>query len=153
MARKRAPEIQAVAETDTQMDMILYLAESTEEDVHIIFRRPREEALHEPKSNEVFITFYNPREGAPTKLAENHFRFAMRRRSIYYQMIAVLHVAEHELTERNIIIHFGWPLSSWLDRISIGVMVFNIMRLPKQFPNLNFQIDYSKQIHGPLTEK
>jgi hypothetical protein len=32
-------------------------------------------------------------------------------------------------------------------------MVFNIMRLPKQFPDLNFQIDYSKQLHGPHAEK
>ncbi len=148
VARTRAPEIKAVAETDTHMDMILYLAESDEKEVHVIFRRPSEEALEQTNPNEVYVTFYNPRDGAPLKLALNHFRFAMRRRSVYYQMIAVLHVAEHELTDLNVTVHFGWPLSSWLDRMAIGVMVFNIMRLPKQFPGFNFQIDYSRQPTG-----
>ncbi len=146
VARTRAPEILAVAETDTHMDMILYLAESAEDDVHIIFRRPREEALEQPHANEVYITFYTPREGAPTKLAPNHFRFAMKRRSVYYQMIAVLHVAEHELPYKKVTVHFGWPLSSWLDRMAIGVMVFNVMRLPKQFPRFDFHIDYSAPV-------
>ncbi|MDA8408091.1 MAG: APC family permease [Deltaproteobacteria bacterium] len=143
VARTRAPEIKAVAQTDSHMDMVLFLAESTENEIHIIFRRPREEAMEEPKSSEVYVTFYNPRQGAPTKLSPNHFRFATSKRTLYQQMVALLKVVEYELADRKIVIHYGWPLSSWLDRMSIGVMVYNIMHLPKVFPRFDFHIDYS----------
>jgi len=33
-------------------------------------------------------------------------------------------------------------MSSWWDRLSIGVMVFNLMKLPKLFPKFNFDIGY-----------
>ncbi len=142
IAQKRGPEIKEIAATDTQMDVILYLSESTAEDVHILFRRPREEALTSIKANEVYVTFYHPRQGAPTRLAPNHFRLAAVKRSLYHHIVALLKVVEYEFPERKIFIHFGWPLSSWIDRLSIGVMVFNIMRLPRQFPNFNFIISY-----------
>ncbi|MGO8878955.1 MAG: APC family permease [Desulfomonilaceae bacterium] len=143
VARTRAPEIKAVAQTDSHMDMVLFLAESTENEIHMIFRRPREEAMEAPKNSEVYVTFYNPRQGAPTKLAPNHFRFATSKRTLYQQMVGLLKVVEYELADRKVVIHYGWPLSSWLDRMSIGVMVFNIMRLPKVFPRFDFHIDYS----------
>ncbi len=97
VARKRAPEIKAVAETDSHMDMILFLAESSEKDLHIIFRRPREESLDHSKENEAYVTFYNPRQGAPAKLAPNHFRFATSKRTLYQQMVGLLKVIEYEL--------------------------------------------------------
>jgi amino acid transporter len=144
VARKRAPEIRAVAETDAHMDLVLALAESPEKAVHIIFRRPREEALRQTKHNEAFVTFYNPRQGAPKKLAPNHFRFTTGKRTLYQQIVGLLKVIDYELEHRKVVIHFGWPLSSWLDRMSIGVMVFNIMRLPQQFPRFDFHIDYAE---------
>jgi len=143
IARTRAPEIKAMEATDTHMDMVLFLAESSEKELHLIFRRPREEALTPIRHNEAYISFYNPRQGAPAKLAPNHFRFALIKRSLYQDMIALLRVVEYELPERKIVIHYGWPLSSWLDRMAIGVMVFNIMRMPRQFPTFDFHIDYS----------
>jgi Amino acid permease len=143
VARTRAPEIKAVAATDTHMDMILYLAESPENDLHIIFRRPREETLTESKHDEAYVSFYSPRQGAPPRLAPNHFQFAAGKRTLYQDIVALLKVVEYELADRNLIIHFGWPLSSWLDRMAIGVMVFNIMRLPKKFPSFDFHIDYT----------
>lgn len=143
IARTRAPEIQAVGATDTHMDMVLFLAEASEEELHLIFRRPREEALTPLKHDEAYISFYNPRQGAPAKLAPNHFRFALIKRSLYQDMTALLKVVEYELPDRKIVVHYGWPLSSWLDRMAIGVMVFNIMRMPRQFPAFDFHIDYS----------
>jgi hypothetical protein len=148
VARTRAPEIKAVAATDAHMDMILYLAESAENELHIIFRRPREETLRESKHNEAYVSFYNPRQGAPPKVTPNHFQFAAGKRTLYQDMIALLKVVEYELADRKVVIHFGWPLSSWLDRIAIGVMVFNIMRLPKQFPKFDFHIDYAGSKNG-----
>ncbi|MGB6066162.1 MAG: amino acid permease [Desulfomonilaceae bacterium] len=147
MARTRGPEIKAVAETASHMDIILYLAESTESDVHVIFRRPREEGLRIARQNEVYVSFYNPRQGAPPQLASNHFRIAGSKRSLYQNMIALLKVVKYELPDRAVVIHFGWPLSSWLDRMAIGVMVFNIMRLPRQFPSFDFHIDYAGSKH------
>lgn len=142
VARKRGPEIKEIAQADSQMDLILHLAESSDPEIHIFFRRPREEALSETKQNEAYVTFFNPRQGAPNRLAPNHFRFIAKTRSVYQHMVGILKVVEYELVDRNVVVHFGWPLSSWLDRFSIGVMVFNIMRLPLQFPQLSFDINY-----------
>ncbi len=149
VARKRAPEIKEIARTDSQMDLILHLAESDEADIHVLFRRPREEALHHAKTNEAYVTFYNPRRGAPGKLARNHFCFATGKRSVYQHMVGLLRVVEYELGDRRVYVHFGWPLSSWVDRLSIGVMVFNIMRLPRQFPNFVFNMTYPGKPYSP----
>jgi hypothetical protein len=45
-------------------------------------------------------------------------------------------------SDKKIHIHFGWPLSSWIDRMSTGIMVYNIISLPRKFPNFIFHIDY-----------
>ena len=142
VAQKRAPEIKEIELSDAHMDLILHLAESSDKEVHVFFHRPREEALGIVNQNEAYVTIYTPREGAPPRLAENHFRFAARTRTVYQHMIALLNEVEYELPDRQIVVHFGWPLSSWLDRLSIGVMVFNIMRLPGQFPLMKFTIAY-----------
>ncbi len=149
VAKKRGPEIKEIAQTDSDMDLILHLAESPEEDVHIFFRRPREEALKVVKQSEAYVTFFNPRQGAPARLATNHFRFVAQRRSVYQHILGLLKVVEYELAHRRVNVHFGWPLSSWMDRLSIGVMVFNLMRLPKQFPHFKFDITYPGQPYKP----
>ena len=149
VARTRAPEIKEIEQADSQMEMILHLAESPEPDLHIFFQRPREAALQTVASNEAYVTFYNPRSGAPAKLASNHFRFPTGPRSVYSHMVGLLKVVEYELPDRKITVHFGWPLSSWLDRLSIGVMVFNMMRLPMQFPYYNFTIHYPGRPYQP----
>ncbi|MBI5249628.1 MAG: APC family permease [Desulfomonile tiedjei] len=149
VAKKRGPEIKEIAQSDSDMDLILHLAESLEEEVHIFFRRPREEALKVIKHSEAYVTFYNPRQKAPVRLAPNHFRFAAQRRSVYQHMVGLLKVVEYELSHRKVNVHFGWPLSSWLDRFSIGVMVFNLMRLPRQFPNFKFEISYPGRPYQP----
>ncbi|MBI5572499.1 MAG: hypothetical protein HY914_21325, partial [Desulfomonile tiedjei] len=142
LARTRSPEIKALAESDSHMDMILALAESSERDVHVIFRRPREGGLDPVKRNEVYVSFYTPRQGSIPKLAQNHFRFPSTGRSLYQEIIALLQVVDYELADRKVVVHFGWPMSSWLDRLAIGVMVFNVIRLPKKFPRFDFHIDY-----------
>jgi len=142
LAKKRSPEIVQIGQADNEMEMILYLAESSAPDIHIIFRRPREESLGEPKGDEAYITFYTPRQGIPPKMAKNHFRFPMIRSGLYQRIMFVLRIVQYELPDRNITVHFGWPLSSWLDRLAIGVMVFNLMTLPRKFPQFNFEISY-----------
>jgi hypothetical protein len=142
VAQKRAPEIKDIKQADTVMEMILSLASSSEPDLHIIFRRPREEAVSAPKQNEAYVTFFSPREGIPSKMAPNHFCFPWWRARLYHRIVALLKVVEYELPDRRITVHFGWPMSSWLDRLAIGVMVFNMMRLPRMFPRFHFIISY-----------
>ncbi len=142
MAKKRAPEIVQIGKADNEMEMVLYLAESSSADIDIIFRRPREESLGKPKDSEVYITFYSPRQGIPPKMAPNHFRFPLVRSRLYQRILALLKIIDYELPDRHITVRFGWPMSSWLDRFAIGVMVFNLMTLPRKFPQFDFEISY-----------
>jgi amino acid transporter len=149
VSKTRAPEIKAIEQTDAQMDVIAWLAETTENSIHVLFRRPREESLAEAKQNEAYVTFYNPRRGVPQKMASNHFRIVLIKRTLNQEITALLNVMEFEFPESRIHVHFGWPLSSWVDRLSIGVMVFNIMRLPRTFERMNFSIEYPGRIYRP----
>jgi hypothetical protein len=145
IAKRRSPERAERGQADSEMEIILYLAESSRPDLHIHFQRPREEALGAPLENEVYITFFSPRQGIPPKLGANHFRLPIARSGLYLCLVALLKVVEYELTDRDVAIHFGWPMSSWLDRLAVGVMVFNLMRLPRHFPKFNFVIRYRRQ--------
>ncbi len=150
VAKKRSPEIKEIGQIDSEISMILYLARSSSSEIHIFFRRPREETLNigGPKENEVYVTFFSPRKGIPPKLAANDFRFPFQKQGLYHHFVSLLSLIEYEMPEQKITVHFGWPLSSWVDRLSIGVMVFNLMRLPKRFPQFKFTIDYDG---GPVT--
>ena len=142
VAKKRAPEIKEIKQTDVPLNMIFSIAESDTESVHIYFRRPQEASVTDQSSTSVFISLYSPRQGIPEKLAPNHYRFANHGQTLYDGMVEILYALDYELPDKKITIHFGWPLSSWFDRLSIGVMVFSIMRLPKVFPRFNFVIEY-----------
>jgi amino acid transporter len=140
LARHRSPEIKEIKQAENDMEMILYLSESSIPDLHVRFQRPREDALSSLKENEVYVTFFTPRQGIPPRLGANHFRLITGKTGLYQRIVALLRVLEFEFVEREVSIYFGWPMSSWLDRIAIGVMVFNLMRLPRLFPRFNFII-------------
>ncbi len=82
------------------------------------------------------------------KLAPHHFRFASSRAGLFHDMVSLLRVVEYELAGWEINVHIGWPMSSWLDRLAIGVMVFNLIRLPRLFPHFNFEIRYHRHSEG-----
>ncbi len=145
VAQKRAPEKKEIAQADNEMEMILFLAQSAAPDLHLMFRRSEEPEHGLYKDNVVHVTFYSPRAGIPPKTAPNHFRFPLTKISLYHRLVALLRVVEYELAERQVVVHFGWPMSSWLDRLSMGVMVFNIMRLPRIFPQFEFDMKYTKR--------
>ena len=144
VAKKRSPELKEIEKIDSEMSMILYLAQSASPEIHIFFRRPREEVACKggPKENEVYITFFSPRKGVPAKCTVNEFHFPLSKQGLYHHIISLLKLMEYEMPQQKVTVHFGWPLSSWLDRLSIGVMVFKLMHLPKRFPQFNFTIDY-----------
>ena len=144
VARRRAPELKEIAKADNEMAMILFLSQEDDPEIHLFFRRSEKEG--EPvRKNAAYLTFYSPRAGAPPKEAENHFLIPLTRISLYHRMVSILKVVEYEFPHRRVFVHFGWPLSSWLDRFSIGVMVFNLMRLPRLFPQFAFDITYSRK--------
>jgi amino acid transporter len=144
VAKKRAPELRQLEKGDSEMEMILFLAESKTREIYLHFRRLKEtEETEKYKDNEVYLSFYSPRLGdLPPKIAPNHFRFPLTKISLFHRIVAILRVVEYEMGDREIIVHFGWPMSSWLDRISTGVMVYNLMKLPRLFPTFDFDIHY-----------
>jgi hypothetical protein len=148
VARRRAPEIKELQKTDSPMDMIFYLAEASEETVHLYFRRPKEQGNGETPRAAVFVIFYSPRQGIPPKMAENHFRFPIHAQNIniYNRILSILDLIRYELPHKRVIVHLGWPMSSWIDRLSIGVMVFSLMKLPKLFPEFDFVIEHFSEV-------
>jgi amino acid transporter len=141
VARKRAPEIAQVAQTDSPLKMVFELGESPGESVDIFFKRPQE-VVEVANPQVAFVSFYSPRQGIPPRGAPNHYRFALSGQTLFDSIRELLYVLKYELPHKRVVIHFGWPLSSWIDRFSIGVMVFAIMRLPKEFPDFTFVIEY-----------
>ena len=103
------------------------------------------------EENSVYISFYSPRAGARAKGAPNHFRFPLSQLSLYQQLVALLELLEAEFFHRHVVVNIGWPLSSWLDRLSITVRYINIMRLPRRFPCFEFIMRYMTKV--PIGEK
>lgn len=141
VAKERAPEIAHTAQTDTPLQMVFALAESPEEDLHVYFKRPLEGS--EPAgTSAAFVSFYHPRAGVPERSSPNHYRFVSSRQSLFECITELLYVLKYELPHKHITIHLGWPMSSWIDRLSIGVMVFSLMKLPGMFPEFTFVMEY-----------
>ncbi len=148
ISRYRAPDIPTRRATNNVMQIIFRIAEIENNDVNIFFRRPLEEDTASKVRNSIFVSFYSPRVDTPQSTLENHFWIAIERRHNLFDMItAVLKTIEYEIPpdEKDIHLHFGWPLSSWMDRISIGLMIHNIIKLPRVFPGFHFHMDYEKK--------
>ncbi len=146
VAKKRSPETKEIEQGENEMGMLLYLAESEERDIHLFFRRSEETDETKAKGNEAYISFYSPRVGGlPPKTVPNQFRFPLSKISLFHRIMSLLRVVEYEMGDRSVTVHFGWPMSSWWERLSIGVMVFNLMKLPRLFPQFEFEIYYKKR--------
>lgn len=148
IAKSRAPEIPIRKATNTAMDIIFKIIEIEEKDVHIYFRRPLEKDSLKSKNNSIYVSFYSPRLDSPVPSHPNHFWIAIVDRFTLLQMInGLLDTIQYEIPqeEKNIHLHFGWPLSSWWDRLSIGIMIHNVIRLPHKYPNFNFHMEYFKR--------
>lgn len=150
ISKTRSPEIGRRLLTDNPMQLIFAMSDIDAEDIHIFFKRPSENAVQNLPDNHLYVSFYSPRSDVPEKFHQNHFRLSFQPRSNLFAMIKlVLEIIRYEKPEdKNITIHFGWPLSSWFDRMSIGVAVFRIMRMPVHYPEFNFNIDYAHKTLG-----
>jgi len=141
VTKQRAPEKVEIEQTDTPLQMVFALAEAPGDSLDVYFKRPMEGGgKFDP--DVAFVSFYSPRTGIPHRLAPNHYRFAYSGR-LFDSITELLYVLKYELPHKRITLHFGWPLSSWIDRLAIGVMVFSVMKLPKIFPEFGFVMEYS----------
>lgn len=155
ISKYRGPEIEVRKLSDTPMDLMLRMFESESEEIHVHFRRPLAHSLKSMPENHFYITFFSPRYETPEKMHKNHFMFSLPPRMRLFNMIvAILKTIEYELPEdKTLHVHFGWPLSSWLDRLTIGFEIFNILHLPRRFPTFDFHINYLRVQHKPIIEK
>ncbi len=141
LSRRYGPEVKEVRRSDYPMEMLLALGEA-DGPLHVWFRRPGEATVAEPEPGTVFVTFFSPRQEIPPRLGPNHYRFPIQGGSVYRSMTAIMALLEEELDGRDVTVHFGWPTSSWIDRMATGVFVANMMRLPHLFPKLRVAIEY-----------
>lgn len=145
VAKRRAPEIQQFRKTDSPMELMFRIAEADEtKDFHIHFRRQQETTpiLDDPQT--AYVTFYSPRSGSPPKLGQNHYLLTIFRESMAKRLVALIYMLKYDFADRKLVFHLGWPTSNWVDRISTGVMVYAIMRLPRRFPEFSFIMEYER---------
>ena len=148
IARTRAPEIKELKQTDSPMDLVVFFAEAPEDaSLDVYSRRPQEAASTDLTA--AYVSFYSPRAGIPARMGANHFRFPISNETLAHKMLEVIQLLQYEFAGRPFRFHFGWPVSSWFDRMSIGVMVYSIMKLPKMFPEYDFVIEYSRRSVKP----
>ena len=100
----------------------------------------------------MYITFYSLRAGAPLKVRPNHFRFPLTKHTFFQEMVYILRLMETEFPDRHVVVHIGWPLSSWFDRFSMGVMYLRLLRLPWLFPSFGFIMRYMTRVPLPLAK-
>ncbi len=143
--KKRSPEKKRRELTHSPMQIIFAIAESTSNHVDIYFRRPRETEKAKDDINSIYVSFYTPRLEEPASIVANHYWLSLQSRVSLIDMIhGLLEMINYEIEpEKEIHLHFGWPLSSWIDRISIGLMIFKLMRMPRKFPRFHFHMDYA----------
>jgi len=147
ISKTRSPEIASRVKTNNPMDIVFALAEMESKEINLVFRRPKESDLIEDNKNSVYITVYSPRLEKPNVEFPNHFWIATQpRTSLYNMILAILEIIRYELgSVKKVNVHFGWPMSSWIDRLSISTMIYNITRLPKKFPEFSFNMNYTRK--------
>jgi len=140
LSRRYGPEAREMRRSDYPLEMVLALGE-VDGPLHVCFRRPGEIDVGDRKTGTAFVMFFSPKAPIPPKMSQDHYRFPMQPGGVYRSITALLALLEEELEGRDVTVHFGWPTSSWIDRMAMGVFVANLMRLPKLFPKLHFAIE------------
>ena len=139
LSRRYGPELKEKRRSDYPMEMLLALGE-IDGPLHVWFRRPGEEQSREAPGH-AFVTFFSTRQPIPERQCPNHYRFPVQGSGVLASIRAILALLEEELEGRDVTVHFGWPTSSWLDRMATGVFVANLLRLPPRYPGLKFAIE------------
>ena len=141
ISQKRSPEIPARSKSKTPMDVVFGIIESGSEEVHLHFKRWAEKynTANFPK-NHLIISLYSPRVEIPPDQPPNHFIIALPSRTSIMNMIeGILETIDYEVPANvKLILHFGWPSSSWFDKFSTGVFVHFLIKLPRKFSRFQY---------------
>src|SRR5262249_19099981 len=121
-SRRYGPEVKERRRSDLPMEMLLALGEE-DGPLNVWFRRPGELDVRMDGPGAAFVTLFSPRQAIPEKLGPNHYRFHIQGGSVYASIVTILELLVEELEGRDITVHFGWPTSSWVDRMATGVFV------------------------------
>jgi Amino acid permease len=140
-SRRYGPEVQEVRRSDYPMELVLALGEA-DGPLHVHFSRPGELEQRNGDPGTAYVTFFSPRQPIPERRGPNHYRFPIQPGGVYRSVSALLALLEEDLEGRDVTVHFGWPTSSWIDRMATGVFVWNLLRLPRLFPGLRFEIGH-----------
>lgn len=146
LTRRYGPEVKEKRRSDLPMEMLLALGEA-DGPLHVWFRRPGELDVR-LGPGDAFVTCFSPRQSIPDKLGPNHYRIPIQGGSVYASIVVILELLVEELEGRDVTIHFGWPTSSWVDRMVTGVFVHNLMRLPPRYPSLHFAMECPAGSHA-----
>ncbi|MBF0496609.1 MAG: hypothetical protein HQK58_08560 [Deltaproteobacteria bacterium] len=140
------PEQQVIPKDDSPEEMIMALAQSKDQNLNIIFGHPAAEDPGQIQDNEALVTFCSSGQDIPPKLAPNHYRFPLTEAGYYRQMEALLKAVDQGLPNRRITVYLSRPKPSWRDWLTVGVMVFRLMRLLRVFPRFRITVIYPGQI-------
>lgn len=145
ISKTRAPEISRRKMSNTPMDLIFRIVEIDSPVIHIFFRRPKENTVDTGENNFINVYFFEPRTDFPERQNSNDLWIAVQdRRTVMDMIYGITESLDYDLaTDKEIHFHFGWPLSSWLDRLSMGIFSYRLMRLPKKFPRFYYHINYA----------
>jgi hypothetical protein len=150
-SRRYGPELQEKRRSDYPMEMLLALGE-TDGPLHVWFRRPGECESSVDGVAHAYVTFFSPRQPIPPRVNPTHYRFPIQGGSVFASIRSILALLEEELAGREVTVHFGWPTSSWLDRMATGVFVANLLQLPRRYPGLQFAIEHPARPSAALAE-
>ncbi|MBE3550741.1 MAG: amino acid permease [Brockia lithotrophica] len=138
----RNPDLAYESSFHTVEELERYIEKMGGDTVHLHFARPRESVGREP--GHVYVTFALQRLRPPRRRGENHFVLPYSQMwGVVAEMEALLRHLEKRFPDKAFVVHLGWPLSSWRERLSTGFMVHHFLMLPRSFPNIAFRIEYT----------
>ena len=95
-----------------------------------------------PRTGYAIVTLFLAAPGhVPKSSGRSHYRFPDPGRQRLRQHRRRARAARRGARGRDVTVHFGWPTSSWIDRMVTGVFVHNLMRLPPRYPQLHFAME------------
>ncbi|MEO1783511.1 amino acid permease [Thermodesulfobium sp. 4217-1] len=133
--------------TEKPGDVINYVKENDMANIHIYFRRPMEHNLERSDdSSKIFITFFMSRQSIPKRVSNNHFIIPVNHFwGVDGGINGLLGLLQESFPDKRIVVHLGWPTSSWLERVAMGLRTYHILRLPTNYPRFEFKMEFFPQ--------
>jgi len=137
------PEYELLKKFGKRFDIVSFISENIEgRDIHLFFMGPNDRhfALN-PKN--ICITYALDRLEAPISLSKNHFILPLHSfLELTKDIDQTLHSLKDWFPEKRLYVHFGWPMTSWRNRLYSIVMINRILKLPQKHPDIHFAIEY-----------